>query len=275
MSSIIYVPSLFPTTTSRSAAATDFITRMIAADVAAGNNSGLETPVQNAMATLVDSLISAGAIGVNAQGIVTAANSTLKAVFGIPGGQTFASMNVPLVYISGASSQLFNFNASHFVRKTGLATDGSTTYIQTNIGSSNGAIVSNNHISGVYITNPGSSGQYMGAADTINLEPGGTTCQSTSTDSFTPSASNGFYAQARNNSANYLRYKDGVETTVTRASTTLTTNTFRIYQRQHGTTQPLNSGARCCIYVIGNYVQPSVLAPIFNTYMTSIANALP
>lgn len=273
MSSIIYVPSLFPTTTSRSAAATDFITRMIAADVAAGNNSGLELVVQDAMATLVDSLISAGLVGVNAQGIIAAANSTLKGIFGIPGGQTFSSMAVPLVYPSGVSPTFVGFNSSHFVRKTGLATDGSTTYINSNLGSSN-AITSNNHTIGMYVTNPGSSGQYAGSADSMNVETNGTTNQVSSTDNFTPNAGVGFYGMARNSSTSYTRYVNDASTSVTRTSSTLTSVVLHFYRRNHGTTQPLNSGARMCVYVVGGFTQLSTLAPIVKTYITSLAAAI-
>jgi hypothetical protein len=99
--------------------AQDFINRVIAADVAAGNTSGLEVGVQDAYNTFF--------VGCKADGTFSA----LKASCILAGARTLSGALVPLLS-SMPTPTPFNFNDANYNRKAGLAGDGSTKYLDSN-----------------------------------------------------------------------------------------------------------------------------------------------
>jgi len=113
-----------------SAPANDYITRVIAADVAAGNSSGLETATQDAYATFIDGLITDGLLGVSG-GVISQASSLLKASCILAGARTVAGCLVPLV--GGTITNVGGgFGSADYNRKNGLTGNGSK-YIRTSL----------------------------------------------------------------------------------------------------------------------------------------------
>jgi len=97
--------------------AEDYINRVIAADVAAGDTSGLEVGVQDA--------INAFFVGCKNDGIWDA----IKASCILAGARTLDGALVPLV---GTAPTNFNFVSGDYDRETGLKGDGSTKYLDSN-----------------------------------------------------------------------------------------------------------------------------------------------
>ncbi len=110
-----------------SSPAQDYISRVIAADVAAGDSSGLETATQNAYAAFIDGLITDGLLGVSA-GVIDQASSILKASCILAGARTLAGCLVPLV---GPAPTNNGFTSGDYNRKTGLKNP-SNKYLVTN-----------------------------------------------------------------------------------------------------------------------------------------------
>ena len=141
--SIIYINAFqFAAAAAYDPDAQDFINRVIAADVAAGNTSGLEVGVQDAYNDFF--------VGCKADGTFNA----LKAACIMAGARTLAGALVPLVSTMPAPTNN-NFVAGDYDRETGLVGDGSTKYLNSNRANSADPTDSK-HLS-VYITS-GSSG---------------------------------------------------------------------------------------------------------------------
>jgi len=113
---------------SYSSAAQDYIDRVIAADVAAGNGSGLETATQNAIAAFIDNLIADGLLGTSG-GVISQASSAIKAACIMAGARTLSGALVPLV---GTAPTNNGFTSGDYNRKTGLKGNGSSKYLVTN-----------------------------------------------------------------------------------------------------------------------------------------------
>lgn len=99
--------------------AQDYINRVIAADVAAGDTNGLEVDVQDA--------INAFFVECKTYGIFNA----LKASCILAGARTLSGALVPLVSTMPAPTN-YNFVAGDYNRKTGLNGDGVSKYLDTN-----------------------------------------------------------------------------------------------------------------------------------------------
>jgi len=131
--------------------AQDFINRVIAADVAAGNTSGLEVGVQDAYNTFF--------VGCKADGNFSA----LKANCILAGARTLSGALVPLVSTMPAPTN-YNFVAGDYNRKTGLLGDGSTKYLDS--GRNNGTDPQNDRHLAVFpsLVNPVAGQAFCGGS---------------------------------------------------------------------------------------------------------------
>lgn len=130
-----------------SAAAQDYIDRVIAADVAAGNSSGLETGVMDAYAAFIDGLIADGYLGTSA-GVISQSASVIKASCIMAGARTLSGCLVPLV---GTAPTNNNLLASDYDRKLGpLGNSSNTRYLISN--RANNADPQNNKHLSVYVS---------------------------------------------------------------------------------------------------------------------------
>jgi hypothetical protein len=106
----------------------DYLDRVTAADVAAGNTSGLELGVTDGANTFIQDLVSDTYLGVSG-GVISQAASVIKASVPMAGARTRLGAMTPLV---GPAPTSFNFGNNDYNRKTGLVGDGSTKYLNSN-----------------------------------------------------------------------------------------------------------------------------------------------
>jgi hypothetical protein len=106
----------------------DYLDRVTAADVAAGNTSGLELGVTDGANTFIQDLVSDTYLGVSG-GVISQAASVIKASVPMAGARTRLGAMTPLV---GPAPTSFNFGDNDYNRKTGLVGDGLTRYLDSN-----------------------------------------------------------------------------------------------------------------------------------------------
>lgn len=119
--SIIYInPFQFATAAAYDPDAQDYINRVIAADVAAGDTSGLEVGVQDAINDFF--------VGCKSDGIFSA----LKASCILEGARTQNGAMVPLISTMPAPTMFGAAGGWNYNRKTGLQGNGTDNYLNTN-----------------------------------------------------------------------------------------------------------------------------------------------
>ena len=106
----------------------DYLDRVTAADVAAGNTSGLEVGVTDGANTFIQDLVSDTYLGVSG-GVISQAASVIKASVPMAGARTRLGAMTPLV---GPAPTSFNFGNNDYNRKTGLVGDGNAMYLNSN-----------------------------------------------------------------------------------------------------------------------------------------------
>jgi len=131
----------------------EYIDRVIAADVAAGNNNGLEDKVTDAISTCLQALVADGILGVSG-GALSQSASLIKAGCFMMGARTLSGALVPLAADMPAPTN-FNLTGARYNRRTGLQGDGATTYLSTNY--ANNADPQNNKHLAVYVTQLGTT----------------------------------------------------------------------------------------------------------------------
>jgi hypothetical protein len=127
----------------------DYIDRVIAADVAAGNNLGLETAVRDAYSNFITSCIDNGSLGTSG-GVLSQANSILKAAPIMMGARTISGAMVPLVGptpIRGGTAGGWVYD-----RKLGLRGNGTNNFLDTQR-AGNADPQNSKHVS-CYVTSP-------------------------------------------------------------------------------------------------------------------------
>jgi hypothetical protein len=135
----------------------DYIDRVVAADVAAGNTLGLEVGVRDAYDVFIRDSINVGDLGTSG-GVLSQANSIIKAAPIMAGARTLAGALVPLV---GPAPTNFNFVAGDYNRKTGLVGDRSTKYLNSNR-NNNADPQNSKHLAVYKSSGPATSGGLIG-----------------------------------------------------------------------------------------------------------------
>jgi hypothetical protein len=244
--------------------AQDYIDRVIAADVAAGNTSGLEVGVQDA--------INAFVLGCKADGIWSA----IKASCILAGARTLAGALVPLV---GTAPTNFNFVAGDYNRETGLKGDGSTKYLDSN--RNNNADPENSNHNAVYInTIASTAAAYMGATGgpsntgTNLLFTSLTRSRSGTSSAVSGTAGAGLYGISRALSSGYTIRNNGISYGASVTSQTPENATVFIYQRGLATFEA-RSDARLSFYSIGESLDLALLDAHVTTLMSDLAAAIP
>lgn len=273
--SIIYInPYQFAAAAGYDPDAQDFINRVIAADVAAGNTSGLEVGVQDAYNDFF--------VGCKADGTFNA----LKAACCMRGARTLAGALVPLVSTMPAPTN-YNFVAGDYDRKTGLVGDGSTKYLDSNfnftVDLNPATSAYNNHVS-VYAAagstlNTAYFGYYLnsttnlqainnnGAANILNMGDG-------TGQLFSRGASTGLWGTSRNNNNVSFRV-DSTNFSLTSSpnSTTHANTTVYIFARALASPVPING--RLAFYSIGESLDLALLDARVTTLVNAIGAAIP
>ena len=263
--SIIYInPYQFAAAAGYDADAQDFINRVIAADVAAGNTSGLEVGVRNAYNEFF--------VGCKVDGTFNA----LKAACIMIGARTLAGALVPLV---GPAPTNFNFVAGDYDRETGLKGNGSTKRLDSNRASN--ADPQNNVHQAVYISSVNSGnfyymGQDLGGSTgaTAIFRFGSSFGFRNRSNSYHTAGSNatGFAGHARASSSEYLARVNSTSSQIIGTSQTpASANTF-VFASDLGAAY---SDARLAFYSIGESLDLALLDARVTALVNAIDAAIP
>jgi hypothetical protein len=272
----------------------DYIDRVVAADVAAGNTLGLEVGVRNAYDVYIRDSINVGDLGTSG-GVLSQANSIIKASCIMAGARTLAGALVPLV---GAAPTNFNFVAGDYDRKTGLTGSAinNTKYLNANRNNDAEASQNSKHYS-LYVssfpiipdgatqscpliaafgtTGGASYSQIVVSASSANQLPNQilvrSNSTSTSSQSITPAT--GFIGTSRASSSTVTLRNNNTNTSISQASAAPASESTLLFQRS------LNPGAltagRLAFYSIGESLDLALLDARVTALINAIAAAIP
>ena len=259
----------------------DYLDRVTAADVAAGNTLGLELSVTDAFNTCLQAMVAETSLGVSG-GVLAQAASLIKASCAMQGARTLSGSLVPLAADMPAPTNV-NFVAGDYNRRTGL---GDPANVSKHLGSnyaSNAAPQNSLHFS-CYITTPatGQLSAYMANRFVDNSsefnELQFQTISSLLVYNRNPDSSAGAVAGAgvtgllgssRGQSSSFIVRSSGAN--VTRNSTSLvpTVHSFTIFARNQSPVT-LHSNARLNFYSIGESLDLAIL----DARITALSNAI-
>jgi len=237
--------------------------------VEAADGQALETGVRDA--------INAFVVGCKADGIWAA----IKASCIMAGARTLAGALVPLV---GAAPTNNNFVSGDYNRKTGLAGNGSTKYLNSNRADSVSP-QNSNHASVYSTTAPTVSGNLIGgggvtssaftqifSSSTFAIGPRN---RDFSSSSFGTSGLLGFGGSSRSASANFAIRFSGSNTTVTETSLAPTASNLFVFARNNNGTAGNFTNARLAFYSIGESLNLALLDARVTTLINAFAAAIP
>jgi hypothetical protein len=259
----------------------DYLDRVIAVDVAAGNTQGLELAVTDAISTCLQALVADGILGVSG-GVLAQAASLIKAGCFMMGARTLSGALVPIAADMPAPTN-FNFVAGDYNRRTGLIGNGSTKYLNSN--RNNNADPQDSQHMACWVSQASSIGtfpQYMGAGDTAsgtnNLGVGISAGffyvrnRNGTADSIAAAASaTNFVGTNRASSADYQLRLNNANTTFTRVSQVPFNNTIRVFAGVNNTGGAgFYSNSRLAFYSIGSALDLAIL----DARITALSNAI-
>jgi hypothetical protein len=249
-----------------------YITAVIAADVAAGNTSGLEVGVQDA--------INAFVVGCKADGIWT----PIKASCILAGARTLSGALVPLV--GAAPTNVGPFASGDYNRETGLVGDGSTKYLDSNASASTASPQDDLHLA-LYLNAKGSNGRILAGARTsdsplnttqININSAGNLvgfvqggATSTAINPSTPV----FTGISRSSSSAFSRRVNGSTTSTSSTSAAPSNFDYAVFALNNQNTIVAFSDARLAFYSIGESLDLALLDTRVTTLINAIAAAIP
>lgn len=263
----------------------DYLDRVTAADVAAGNTLGLELGVTDALNTSLQDMVADTSLGVSG-GVLAQAASLIKASCAMQGARTLPGALVPLAADMPAPTN-FNFVAGDYNRRTGLIGNGSTKYLDSN--RNNNADPQNSQHMACFVSVAASSGtfpQYMGAGDTAsgtnNLGVGISggffyvRNRNGTADTIAAAASaTGFVGTNRASSADYLLRLNSANSTFTRSSQVPFSNTIRVFAGTRDTSGvQLYSNGRLNFYSIGSALDLAILDARISALSSAIQAAI-
>jgi hypothetical protein len=252
----------------------DYIDRVVAADVAAGNTLGLEVGVRDAYDVFIRDSINVGDLGTSG-GVLSQANSIIKAAPIMAGARTLAGALVPLV---GPAPTNFNFVAGDYNRKTGLSGNGTTKYLDSN--RNNNADPQNSKHVAVRVST-------IGAGSIFNSGPAGTAGRTgLATDGFAscnndvgtfnsvPLPVVGLLGVSRSSSINYT-YRANLSNTTVSASSGAPNNSNILFYARPGTPPDSYATSRLAFYSIGESLDLALLDARVTILINAIAAAIP
>jgi hypothetical protein len=257
----------------------DYLDRVTAADVTAGNSLGLERSVTDAASAFLQDLVSISYLGISSN-VISQAASVIKAMPIMAGARTLAGAWVPVV---GPAPTNFNFVSGDYNRKTGLVGDGSTKRLDLNrLGT---ADPRDSKHAAIYVSTAATSASavypiYIGTPSVpstiIFREPSngnlGFRCGTTSPDSVTAGGSTGFIGVNRSSSSNFTLRASAANQTFTRASEVVASSqSFWLY----GNNANSNCNARIAFYSIGESINLALLDARVTTLINAYAAAIP
>jgi hypothetical protein len=261
----------------------DYLDRVTAADVAAGDNAGLELGVTEAVSAFMQGLVSINYLGVSAN-VISQAASLIKAAPILAGARTLPGALVPLV---GAAPTAVNFSAADYNRKTGLLGNTTNRYINSN--RSNSADPQNNRHAAVFANTPDNGGSFLLSAKGASTDIGstgirarnasGSSCVNGSDSQDAAGAempinTGTFKGVSRNNSSSYTSRVNGSNFTISRVSGTPVSANYVLFARSDLVAATFFAG-RISFYSIGEALTLSLLESRVATLMAALASAIP
>jgi len=257
----------------------DYLDRVTAADVAAGNTSGLEVGVTDGANTFIQDLVNDGLLGVSG-GVISQAASVIKASVPMAGARTRLGAMTPLV---GSAPTSFNFGDNDYNRKTGLVGDGSTRYLDSNrnnnadpqnsfhlsVYASSASQIAANSLIGARLTGDNESGRIIFLAATPAVRAN---ANFNGVITVASAFSSGFVGVRRATSTSATLRFAAVNTDDTSTSTSVAANSLNIsvFARRTGaSTLDIYSNARLPFYSIGESLDLAIL----DTRVTALINA--
>jgi len=261
----------------------DYIDRVVAADVAAGNTLGLEVGVRDSYDVFIRGSISAGDLGTSG-GVLSQANSIIKAAPILAGARTLAGALVPLV--GTAPTAVGPFVNGDYNRKTGLKGDGSNKYLNTNYAATQRDSV---HVA-AYTTEAstvapqgpviiGTSLASLSSRSILYHDSGTTSayfCINSAIDTAHPgivSYVNGFRGTARSSSTAVSSQIVGTTYTKSISASSLIPTTFYVFAENRNNSAAAINNYRIAFYSVGESLALSLLEARVNTLMSAIAAA--
>ena len=269
----------------------DYIDRVVAADVAAGNTLGLEVGVRDAYDVFIRDSINVGDLGTSG-GVLSQANSIIKAAPIMAGARTLAGALVPLVGV--APTRFGTEGGWNYNRKTGTAGNGTNNYLNT--GRNNNADPQNDFHMSVHVSATGTGGYYLGSnvlvsgsSMIVNDTPSTRdkwNSRSPSADQLTLNTHNiiGFKGSTRNNGSTFSVRTNGATVAPTTIGggvlTSATPESSQIYVfARNGTGGTpgafLSNTGRLAFYSIGESLNLALLDARVTALINAIAAAIP
>ena len=249
----------------------DYLDRVTAADVAAGNTLGLELGVTDAFNTCLQALVADGILGVSG-GVLAQAASLIKASCAMQGARTLSGALVPLAADMPAPTNVGPFVAGDYNRRTGLGDPANVSKYLNSNRAGNADPQNSQHIS-MYFTTTGSG--FMAAS-------GGGTGRSTiahnaarSRNSVATTAGgnaniNTFTGLGRSSSTEYTRRVNGVNYLITQSSETPPSFNYFVFAcNDNGSAVTIGSN-RLNFYSIGESLDLAIL----DARITALSNGI-
>jgi hypothetical protein len=262
--SVIYIDP-FQFAAAYDADAQDYINRVIAADVAAGNTSGLEVGVQEAINDFV--------VGCKADGTWNA----IKASCILAGARTLAGALVPLVGI--APDKYGTEGGWNYNRETGLQGNGTDNYLDSN--RANNADPQNNAHLSVNLSSPmagtvAALGAQSSAQSLIYADSGllNMRLNSSASNFVTPNALSGFLGVSRVSSTALAMRSLSTSSTATNNSVPPSSLSYYVFARNLNGTATIPTTARLNFYSIGESLDLALLDARVTTLMSDLAAAI-
>ena len=259
----------------------DYLDRVTAADVAAGNTSGLEVGVTDGANTFIQDLVSDTYLGVSG-GVISQAASVIKASVPMAGARTRLGAMTPLV---GAGPTSFNFGNNDYNRKTGLVGDGLTRYLDSNR-NNNADPQNSNHMLAYASTIGSANGVFLGSASQVengaNAMIGGTSntfftrSRSATGTAHASIPSPGCVGINRSAAGTYIQRVNGADASVSVSSETpLGRNVFVFARANFGFPAVTYANHRIAFYSIGESLDLAILDARVTALINAYAAAIP
>lgn len=264
----------------------DYLDRVTAADVAAGNTSGLELGVTDAASAFLQDLVSISYLGVSSN-VISQAASVIKAMPIMAGARTRAGALVPVV--GPVPTEFGTAGGWSYNRNTGLAGNGTNNYLNSN--RANNADPQNSCHNACWVSTPmismlmSSSSATTGANYMdIAFAPGGVNLitrfrnrfAAATNPSTSPIALAGLYGHNRNTSTSFDYMCPQGNGAIVAASQTPDSRNIVLYARTNdGLNYELYSSIRLAFYSIGESLNLALLdarvTQLINAYAAAIA----
>jgi len=257
----------------------DYLDRVTAADVAAGNTLGLELGVTDAFSTCLQGMVADTSLGVSG-GVLSQAASLIKASCAMQGARTVSGALVPLAADMPAPTN-FNFVAGDYNRRLGLGDPNNVSKYLNSNRNNTAESLNSAHIS-VYVSTAG-AGAYIGEIESSVAANGSQIVILTSTTSLatrlrSPSTAStawtvnpvGFIGLSRSSSGEYTRRFNSANTTVSSASIASSPQKPIFVFARNFAADILPTTGRLSFYNIGSALDNAIL----DARITALSNAI-